>query len=59
LTLKAKQRAAIKHWMGQAVPLKEVYFRNVEYRHMDPADVLSGAGTRAHGGRFTAVGTRT
>jgi len=25
---------------------------------MDPADVLSGAGTRAHGGRFAAVGTR-
>jgi RES domain-containing protein len=25
---------------------------------MDPADVLSGAGTRTHGGRFAAVGTR-
>ena len=25
---------------------------------MDPSDVLSGAGTRAHGGRFAAVGTR-
>lgn len=25
---------------------------------MDPADVMSGAGTRAHGGRFAPVGTR-
>jgi RES domain-containing protein len=58
LTFNAKQRAAIKRWMGQAVPLKGVYFRSVEYRYMDPADVLSGAGTRAHGGRFAAVGIR-
>jgi RES domain-containing protein len=35
-----------------------VYFRSVEYRYMDPADVLSGAGTQAYGGRFAAVGTR-
>jgi RES domain-containing protein len=58
LTFNARQRAAIKRWMGQAVPLKGVYFRSVEYRYMDPADVLSGAGTRAHGGRFAAVGIR-
>ena len=44
--------------MGQAVPLKGVYFRSVEYRYMDPADVLSGAGTRVHGGRFADVGIR-
>jgi RES domain-containing protein len=58
LTFNARQRAAIKRWMGQAVPLKGVYFRSVEYRYMDPADVLSGAGTRVHGGRFAAVGIR-
>jgi RES domain-containing protein len=58
LTFNARQRAAIKRWMGQAVPLKGVYFRSVEYRYMYPADVLSGAGTRAHGGRFAAVGIR-
>jgi hypothetical protein len=40
LTFNARQRAAIKRWMGQAVPLKGVYFRSVEYRYMDPADVL-------------------
>ena len=58
MTFNARQRAAIKRWMGQAVPLKGVYFRSVEYRYMDPADVLSGAGTRVHGGRFAAVGIR-
>jgi RES domain-containing protein len=58
LTFNARQRAAIKRWMGQAAPLKGVYFRSVEYRYMDPADVLSGAGTRVHGGRFAAVGIR-
>ena len=58
MTFNARQRAAIKRWMGQAVPLKGVYFRSVEYRYMDPSDVLSGAGTRAHGGRFAAVGIR-
>jgi RES domain-containing protein len=58
LTFNARQRAAIKRWMGQAVPLKGIYFRSVEYRYMDPTDVLSGAGTRTHGGRFAAVGIR-
>jgi RES domain-containing protein len=34
------------------------FFRSVEYRYMDPLDVLSGSGTWAHGGRFAPVGTR-
>lgn len=58
MTFTVKQRAAIKHWMDQAVPLEGVYFRSVEYRYMDPKDVLSGAGTRKYGGRFAAVGMR-
>ena len=58
MTFNARQRGAIKRWMGHPVPLNGVYFRSVEYRYMDPADVLSGAGTRAHGGRFAAVGIR-
>jgi RES domain-containing protein len=58
LTFNAKQRAAIQRWMGHPFPLKGVYFRSVEYRYMDPADVLSGDGTRADGGRFAAVGIR-
>jgi RES domain-containing protein len=38
--------------------LKGLFFRSVEYRYMDPIDVLSGAGARAHGGRFAPIGTR-
>jgi RES domain-containing protein len=53
-----KQRVAIKTWASQAVPLKGMYFRSVEYRYMDPGDVLSGAGAKAYGGRFAAIGTR-
>ena len=36
--------------------LQGVYFRSVEYRYMDPGDVLSGAGAKAYGGRFAAIG---
>lgn len=54
----AKQQRAIKRWISRAAPLKGLFFRSVEYRYMDPIDVLSGAGARAHGGRFAPVGTR-
>ena len=50
--------AAIKRWISRAAPLKGLFFRSVEYRYMDPIDVLSGAGARAYGGRFAPVGTR-
>jgi RES domain-containing protein len=57
LTFNATQRRAIKRWISRAAPLKGLFFRSVEYRYMDPADVLSGAGTHAHGGRFAPTGT--
>jgi len=58
LTFNAKQHTAIKRWISRATPLNGLFFRSVEYRYMDPIDVLSGAGTRAHGGRFAPAGTR-
>ena len=58
MTFNAKQQAAIKRWISRAAPLKGLFFRSVEYRYMDPVDVLSGAGARSHGGRFAPVGTR-
>lgn len=58
MTFNAKQHTAIERWIGRAAPLKGVFFRSVEYRYMDPIDVLSGAGARAHGGRFAPIGTR-
>jgi RES domain-containing protein len=58
VTFNAKQQRAIKRWISCAAPMKGLFFRSVEYRYMDPVDVLSGAGTRAYGGRFAPIGTR-
>jgi RES domain-containing protein len=58
VTFNAKQQTAIKRWISRAAPIKGLFFRSVEYRYMDPIDVLSGAGTQAYGGRFAPVGTR-
>ena len=58
MTLSSRQKSVIKKWASRAGPLKGLYFRSVEYRYMDPEDVLSGAGTQAYGGRFAPVGTR-
>jgi len=58
VTFSAKQQKAIKRWISRAAPLKGLFFRSVEYRYLDPVDVLSGAGARAYGGRFAPVETR-
>jgi RES domain-containing protein len=58
LTLKHSEVVAIATWATSAVPLAGLYFRSVEYRHMDPKDVISGAGTQTYGGRFASVGTK-
>ena len=58
MTFSAKQQRAIKRWISQAAPIKALFFRSVEYRYLNPLDVLSGAGTRTYGGRFAPIGTR-
>ena len=58
MTFSAKQQKAINRWISRAAPIKGLFFRSVEYRYMDPMDVLSGAGARANGGRFAPIGTR-
>ena len=50
--------AAIQGWMKRARPLAGIFYRSVEYRFMDPDDVLTGKGTALYGGRFAEVGTR-
>ncbi len=49
---------AIEAWTATAKPLSGIYYRSVEYRYMDPKEVLSGTGAAAYGGRFASVGTR-
>jgi RES domain-containing protein len=49
---------AIAAWAATAKPLKSIYYRSVEYRYMDPKEVLSGRGAALYGGRFASVGTR-
>ena len=48
----------IEAWSATAKPLSGIYYRSVEYRFMDPKEVLSGRGAEVYGGRFASVGTR-
>lgn len=43
---------------GRAKPLSGTFFRTVEYRFMDSANLLGGYGTQQYGGRFAPMGTR-
>ena len=58
MSLNRAQQSVITSWVKNAAPLAGHYFRSVEYRFMDPTEVLSGAGARKYGGRFVPVGTR-
>ena len=49
---------AIEAWTATAKTLRGIYYRSVEYRYMDPKEVLNGRGAEAYGGRFASVGTR-
>ena len=42
----------------RAAALEGEYFRSVELTHAYPDDVISGEGTRLHGGRFVKPGVR-
>src|SRR5580658_9342945 len=42
-----------------ATSLQGDFFRSVAFRYFHPDDVISGEGTRLHGGRFAPVGVRT
>jgi RES domain len=58
LTFAPDEIAAIEGWKKRACPLAGVFYRSVEYRFMDPREVLSGMGTQRYGGRFATVGTQ-
>jgi RES domain-containing protein len=44
--------------IAEATSLKGDFFRSVAFRYFHPDDVISGEGTRLHGGRFVPVGVR-
>ena len=44
--------------MAGATSLRGDFFRSVAFRYFHPDDVISGEGTRLHGGRFVPVGVR-
>jgi len=41
-----------------ATSLQGDFFRSVAFRYFHPDDVISGEGTRLHGGRFVPIGVR-
>ena len=41
-----------------ATSLRGDFFRSVAFRYFHPDDVISGEGTRLHGGRFVPAGVR-
>jgi RES domain-containing protein len=58
LSFTLDELTAIEGWAKRARPLAGIFYRSVEYRFMDPDEVLSGTGTMLYGGRFAKLGTR-
>ena len=51
-------RAQLLKLIASAAPLNGTFFRSVAFRYFHPDDLISGDGTRQHGGRFVPVGVR-
>jgi RES domain-containing protein len=58
LSLTADEIAELKRWIKRRRPLKGIYYRSVEYRFMNPDEVLNGRGTQLYGGRFAEMGVK-
>ena len=58
MSLSAAWRAALDELVGTAKPFSGQCFRSVEIAYARPDDVISGEGTRLHGGRFAPRGVR-
>jgi RES domain-containing protein len=57
LKLGRAAKAQLAELISWAKPLEGNFFRSVAFRHFHPDDVVSGEGTRLHGGRFVPPGT--
>jgi len=49
-------RAQLSELIARASPLKGDFFRSVAFRYFHPDQLISGDGTRLHGGRFVPIG---
>ena len=58
MTLARAARAQLLKLVASAAPLNGTFFRSVAFRYFHPDDLISGEGTRQHGGRFVPVGVR-
>jgi hypothetical protein len=58
LSLTADELAELERWIKRTRGLNGIYYRSVEYRFMDPDEVLNGQGTQLYGGRFAMVGVK-
>jgi RES domain-containing protein len=58
LKLARAARKQLAELIAGASSLRGDFFRSVAFRYFHPDDVISGEGTRLHGGRFVPVGVR-
>jgi RES domain-containing protein len=58
LKLGRAARKQLAELIAGASSLRGDFFRSVAFRYFHPDDVISGEGTRLHGGRFVPVGVR-
>jgi RES domain-containing protein len=56
LILDRAARKQLADLIAGATPLRGEFFRSVAFRYFHPDDVISGEGTRLHGGRFVPAG---
>ncbi len=59
MSLSAARRAALDELISNAKLFKDQCFRSVEVAYGLPDEVISGEGTRLHGGRFAPPGVRS
>jgi RES domain-containing protein len=58
LRLGRAARKQLAELIAGATSLQGDFFRSVAFRYFHPDEVISGEGTRLHGGRFVPVGVR-
>lgn len=58
MTLPRQWQRHVLALLARARPLEGQFYRSVELSYAHPDDVISGEGTRLHGGRFAAPGIR-